>query len=267
MLRARYNCLPTADRLKLMKVPWAQSGCCPLCGRPDSAGHLLGACLHKKAQQGVVKRHNLAVKLVQRATRKGSLGAAVMFMDACPATDLPMGVAGTRLPGWLMPCAPGETRQWRPDLLLIAPPARPSPTDTSVLADLHSGNTPSAASLRHAKRHFRVFIMELGFVSESSDHWSDSIKRKAAQQDPLCRALTTAGWRHVSSLAVPVGSAGTIFDPTPASLALLGLASAPCKRLMRALHMLAAHQAHSLLKLRQHLSRTQSRKLSRRRPP
>ena len=50
LLRARFNCLPTADRLRFCKGPsaaWAAGGRCPLCHQPDSAGHLLGGCAHK----------------------------------------------------------------------------------------------------------------------------------------------------------------------------------------------------------------------------
>ena len=36
-------------------------GKCPMCQEPDSAGHILGGCLHQYPEGMIIKRHNEAV--------------------------------------------------------------------------------------------------------------------------------------------------------------------------------------------------------------
>ena len=37
---------------------------CPLCGLPDSAGHILGECMHKDMKSLAIERHNVAGRMV-----------------------------------------------------------------------------------------------------------------------------------------------------------------------------------------------------------
>ena len=73
---------------------------CPRCGQPDSVGHLLGGCTETQGLR--TARHDQAVKIIQRAISKSALKGQFTIMDAGAAADLPEGVAGKRLPGWLL---------------------------------------------------------------------------------------------------------------------------------------------------------------------
>ena len=245
---------PTADRLKHCKVAWAASGNCPVCGRPDSAGHLLGYCQHPRVRRQVCKRHNRAVLIVHRAVVGGSLGASFAIMDAKPGVAS-QSVVGSKVPEWVAPVPAGSARRWRPDLLYIAPPVRRcSARDVRVLRALvdaiGSGSVPPPALLLRAKAAFSVHVVEVGFISESSNHWLARIRQKARQQDPLCSALRSAGWAHVCSHVVPVGSAATVFTQVGDALAALGVSSKSVLSTSRCLHSLAARSASSLVHTR-----------------
>ena len=111
-------------------------------------------------------------------------------MDATGADALPHGVASTRIPAWVLPNVPLETRRLlRPDLLIFqglssTAPLIPSHGTISllppaVLSTLQSGVT--------------VHIVELTFTS----HDLKSIREKEQQHLSLAYHLQAAGW-HLS---------------------------------------------------------------------
>lgn len=223
----------------------------------------------------VVKRHNQAVLLVHRAVSQGSLAVVLATCDACPAADLPVGVHATRPPAWLVPCPPpppgARARSWRPDLLYVSAPANPTAADDAALQALRQSVTsglvePPPAALARMRAAFTVHVVELGFLSESGSGWQEALERKRAQQGPLVAALEAAGWAHVRSRVVPLGSAGTVFTDAADSLSALGVPAHSARGVMRSLHFLAARAATALLSSRYALVRA-SRSSSRPLPP
>ena len=73
----------------------AASPNCPLCGQPDSAGHLLGGgqphlCTDPAVVRMRIARHDEAVCIIHRDIAKTPLHGDYTIMDAGPLADLPL---------------------------------------------------------------------------------------------------------------------------------------------------------------------------------
>ena len=55
---------------------------CPMCHLPDSAGHMLGGCLHRHAKGMIIKRHNQATWDINNAISTGERGNEFTIIDA-----------------------------------------------------------------------------------------------------------------------------------------------------------------------------------------
>ena len=113
------------------------SGHCPHCtGNHDGASHMLAGCPHPKFKASYISRHDRAVKLLQTALSKGSMGNCITYMDTGKREDLPTGVAGKLLPNWLRPPAipRGNWRRYRPDIPLLPNCPATSPPPPGPLA-------------------------------------------------------------------------------------------------------------------------------------
>ena len=65
-------------------------------------------------------RHDQAVPMILKTKKNGKKGGRYTIMDAGQAADLPEGVAGKRLPPWILPKVDNETRRkLHPDILII----------------------------------------------------------------------------------------------------------------------------------------------------
>ena len=79
--QARCGVLYNAKIAARMRQPYAPRptpatarGLCPLCGAPDSIGHILGGCSHSAMHALYIQRHDQACRLVVKALRMGQLG-------------------------------------------------------------------------------------------------------------------------------------------------------------------------------------------------
>ena len=239
-LLTRFNQLHCSARAHRMGLPYqcsgplpAAGGACPLCGAPlCNPGHIMGACTHPSLKRLYINRHNKAVMLLQAAVSAGSKsGMLCIMMDAGRACTLPVGILGTRLPKWLIPdrhlptiltdtnrplCHTAVRRKLRPDILYIA---NLSPTLTRAGASIPG----------REKKLATIHIIEVGYVSESSDAYLDRIRQKREQHASLCTALTSAGWRihNAQPTVLMLGQAGTVFSEWPAALKTLHIARNP----------------------------------------
>ena len=70
-----------------------------------------------------------------------------------------------------------------------------------------------------------IHIIEVGYVSESSDTYLERIQQKREQHASLCTALASAGWRihNNQPTALMLGQAGTVFSSWPDVLNDLGV--------------------------------------------
>lgn len=258
-MRARFGTLNCPALAARQRRPYlsagACAGCCLLCGaglpaavRPrGSVGHLFGACAHPMLKGQYIERHNEAVRMLYRVVAHGDHGGSMLCvaMDAGPAGDLPAGVLGTRLPAWLLPdCSlpaltdgplplpPSEVRaKLRPDLLFIDGPLTSSHYSGA-------GSSPPAG----IRRQCTVYVIEVGFISESSCDaagYTSALARKTEQHSRLCDALRAAGWRvHGGApLVLLVGHFGTVFQPWQPALRAMGVPRAAASLFLRRLHM------------------------------
>jgi ribonuclease HI len=185
---------------------------CPLCGMADSGTHIMGGCGATQEMQALyVKRHDEAVKLIQKAISTGTHGGFAMLMDAGRRTDLPADVCGKAvdLRNWLCKLAPikladavhGQDGVWvsRSDIVIL-PGIRTSKLQR-MLADG-----------KRLQKGQAIHLIEVGMAAE----WTaaDRMKDKHAQHAQLVRILTRAGFKvhfTVEKHCVVVGHGGTVF--------------------------------------------------------
>ena len=165
---------------------------CPLCGEPDSVGHLLGGCTHRECVAMKIERHNAAVRMVHDTiTRNSKQGGCYTIMDACPANNLPEGVQGTRLPPWLLPNghpAADELQKCRPDILIIEglPAAAIAGKGAAEIRAMlhHSANSDSNRESLKIKLH----LLEVGYCGDTRHAERDQEKQE--QHARLLNILT-----------------------------------------------------------------------------
>ena len=204
-------------------------GNCPLCGRPDSCGHILGQCGHRQLQAMYTARHNRAVRRVAAALRKHTT-AAYTTMDVCRADELQAHGADTnRVPSFLLPSTPeAERRLMRPDILRVVglPPA---PTPEQI------------AAACAAKHNHRVLLVEVGYTSDT--RWQEKLEQKEAQHTKLITALRAAKWEVVCQVIL-LGRTGIVYKRDLAALEHMGVNKAAARTLLTKLSVdtvLAAH--------------------------
>jgi hypothetical protein len=209
-----------------------------------------------------INRHNAAIHMLHNAVMNGSKGSSLICaaMDAGRNDALPEGVLGSRLLPWLIPdhClpddpdapgAPADDRRakLRPDLLYISglPPSAVPRDSTRMIPHRRR----SAAT---------VYVLEVGFVSDSSDALSAMLDRKRHQHAQLCACLVQAGWKVYSAAAVvlPLGTAGTVYNAWRDVALMLGVSAHATSALMRALHLHSVDCAASINRTRLRLERT-----------
>ena len=267
VLQVRYgtlNCPALAARQRRPYMTGARvlDASCPLCRAPHcSAGHVLGGCTHRTLKGMYINRHNGAVRMLHEAVMNGSKGSSLLCaaIDAGPRDALPEGALGTRLQPWLVPdaCLPAE----HGDLVLSADERR-----TKLRPDLlYISGLPSSAVPRDPTRmipHRRraaatVYLLEVGYVSDSSDSLDAMLARKREQHATLCRCLQLAGWRVHSGapIVLPLGTAGTVYNAWRDTAVMLGVPVAATLALLRALHLHSVDSAVSINRTRLHLER------------
>ena len=231
----------------------ASSPNCPLCGNPDSTGHLLGGCSHPDTIAMRIARHDEAVRILQSAIEKApSRDHRTMYtiMDAGPATNLPEGVSGKRLPSWLLPALPASDKlKMRPDLLIIT--GFENPGDDASPEDIWR-------SLLHQRAPVMIHIIEVGYGNDTALAEKDLEKRE--QHLALYNELTKPGHfapHCVKYHTVPLGRCGAI----PSSLRILfrdlglGSTDASVCTCAKKLHVNAIHWLEKMYTHRQALDR------------
>ena len=203
---ARWGLLFT--RKQAFRFKLAASPNCPLCGNPDSVGHLLGGCSHPETVAMRITRHDEAVRILQRTIEKApsrDYRTLYTIMDAGPANALPEGVSGKRLPAWLLPDLPDSVKlKMRPDLLIIT--GLETPGDEASPQEIWQ-------SLRGRKVPVHIHIIEVGYGNDTA--LAEKALEKKEQHLALYYALVKHfGQQCVQYHAVPLGRCGAI----PASL-------------------------------------------------
>ena len=196
---------------------------CPLCGQPDSVGHILGGCKHRRMKGKYISRHDKAVLKIHRALQKGPRGGHYCLVDAGTMTDVLNEAAnGKRLEDWMLPdIDPAARKKMRPDILRITG-LRSNATQEEI-----------TAALQQKDKHV-VQIIEVGYGPDT--RWKDTLERKQNQHTKLKEALETAGWK-VEVHCIILGNAGTMYNHTLTTLQTLGLDKTAAVKLMGELHI------------------------------
>jgi hypothetical protein len=221
-LKARTGVLFTQARAALLGL--SSTTACPLCGSQDSIGHMLGHCAHSAMRPLYISRHDQAVIHLYRALQKGADGGNFTIIDAGKMQDVlnKLAANGKRLPPWLLPGVDPDTlRRMRPDILRI----------TGLPAQ--ATHEEIAAALLHKSRH-KIQVIELGYCSDFN--WKQKLEEKKAQHQELIAALREDGW-EVEEHYIVLGTKGTIYKDTLATLQQLGLAHKRALALMATLNI------------------------------
>jgi ribonuclease HI len=173
---------------------------CPCCKmKADSIGHMLGGCEASECKAITIERHNEAARIIHRTiTKYSKFGGCFCILDACPASNLPPGVDGTRLPAWMLPEGHpygSELVGCRPDMLIIE----------GLPSNVVRGK--SITEMREVllqRPDIKIHIIEFGYCADTAHRERDEEKRE--QHDRLVRILTG---RHL-----PPRSEHFAIDPT-----------------------------------------------------
>ena len=194
--------------------PIATNSRCPLCGEPDSGGHVLLRCTHPQMKAMHIHRHDSAVRMIHTALQRGSChGNAYTVLDACKQEELEgLTADAKRLPRWLLPknVAHDDTLcRMRPDILRI----------------LGLPGAPTTEEIQHAvsnKHRHTIQVVEVGYCSDTQ--WRAKVADKLQQHEQLMTALEQAGWQvdrtpHI----IVIGARGAIYNSGREALLKLGL--------------------------------------------
>ena len=223
---------------------------CPLCGQPDSVGHILGGCRHRKMKGHYIKRHDKAVRMIHRTLQKGSQGGVYSIMDAGRIQDVLNTVAnGKRVPAWVLPDEDPATREkMRPDILrIIGLPVNATPDEICEAV--------------HNKDKHTIQIIEVGYGPDT--RWRDTLETKKAQHIQLQEALEAAGWT-VEVHVIILGRAGTCYTHTLSTLQQLGVKKDPVVKLMNDLHIHTVTKLKEIIVARRRLESTSTSTSTRR---
>jgi len=225
-------------------APAALDSKCPLCGGEDSGTHILAGCQHPTIKSLVIRRHNEAVRMLQRTVAGGGLGGCVTIMDACKATECEqLGTDGTRLHQWMLPDVPEEIlNKMRPDILVA------EGVTQAQAADGRHPRTPEE------RGRCKVHVVEVGYCQDLD--MDNKMTTKQQQHAQLVAALQHAGWR-VRHHTILLGVGGTIYrHASDALLGSLRVERAPCAAVLKKLHHHAVRSAHELVYTRRLLERS-----------
>jgi ribonuclease HI len=186
---------------------------CPLCGMPDSTGHMLGGCHHPEAQAMTIARHDKSVKLIQKTISSSNLGGYYTIMDAGKASDLPEEVHGKRLPDWLFPSTASLSQEnrdnqnkkrskLRPDILVI---------EGFTTQDATGKTEQVRARLLQKANSCKIHIFEVGYCGDTRHEDKDEEKTKQhSELATLLQSVEFGSLKVKQHPPITLGRAGTI---------------------------------------------------------
>jgi ribonuclease HI len=227
----------------------AATGMCPLCAEAeDSSGHLLLECSHRQVKAMQIKRHDSAVRAINKALqRQSKTGAAFTIMDACKAAELAVhGADAKRVLRWMLPTdtiSDVDLAKMRPDILrVVGLPAAPTDEQLREAADVAN------------RGKYHIQLIEVGYCSDTK--WRDKVKEKLKQHERLVAALQEAGWRIDDTPHIIVlGAAGAVYMSGLEALRKLGLTEKHGRALLTKLHLDTVQAAHNISLARRRLER------------
>ena len=202
---------------------------CPLCGLPDSQGHILGQC--PVLEPIYVQRHDRTARLLIKAIQRGVHGGFHLIADVGTYSALrAMDVLHKRLPSWVLPGPPAT----RFDIVLVHTPACRTPPQHPLPAGT------------------RITAVELGFCHDY-DLEGDTLAAKRAQHAHTCDRLRARGYQLDYQIWT-IGHTGILPTKLAGYAATLGIQN--FDKLADKIHCLAVEHAYSCVHKRRTLERT-----------
>ena len=253
--------------------PKATHDRCPLCNKPDSAGHLLGGCSHKEMKALYIARHDKAMRKLLKQVLSGKHGAHYVIADVGTLEGLKqLGVHHKRIPSFVLQddtlpaqdtCDCTEEQQTgtherdklRPDIMLV------ELTDIEREAHGAGEEMPLLNATVQNNRPRKVWIVEGGYCTDI--RYGDKYERKETQHAHLQTLLQACGF-EVILLPIILGFTGAIQKTTVLALPALGIEKTQAKTLLYDLHADAVQTHHTTIKLRRKLENTELHKTNQR---
>jgi hypothetical protein len=244
-LAARYNMAYTAHRHAPPKPQTDARSACPLCGQPDSGGHMLSShCEHPHIKGLAIKRHNEATIQIAQAIRQSPLPRLYSYLWMDAGCDVPSHLLteGQLLPTWLLPNLDDqERRQLRPDILYI-PNFKPDGWETEDIPQT-------------MKTQLTIYIAEIGYGPDT--RYTDKLAEKQAQHTHLIQLLQAQGWTVADPCIFVFGVGGTIYKSFHETLhKVFQLPPTLIDKLAHQLQRHAITSASLMVSTRRHLERT-----------
>jgi hypothetical protein len=221
---------------------------CPLCGQPDSAGHMLGECKGHPHITGLrIQRHHSTVgrlaALLQHSDNPAVRRACLIVdggKEANQDSDL-----GCRIPEWILPSvAENDRLKMRPDILCITAPEKHVP----ILNGLHDKQA--------LKDYGRVHILEVGYHGDT--FYLENRQRKLQQHTQLCKELDKEGWTVVPPDPILFGHGGTTYQEVRHTLHhKYQIPNTHINSFMKKTQRQAAHKVFQLVQARRTIERKQ----------
>ena len=254
-LRWRHGCLWNN---KLAKR-WGKSNTdkCPLCGEPDSAGHITGSCRHPEMQRMYIERHHHTGRILLRAIAKGSMGGDLVMADLgtrdkCTSDGAPVLEKNIVPPSLLPPfppdagseSTPNSKTKMQPDALLVhnASPCR------SCECNCTKGHCPGC------KPNISFTIVEFKYCRDTApqDQLTACMQKHAQLSQQL--QLNCYGQQHIKTLPILVGTSGTVYNShTLDNMEALGISPYHAKKCASKMHLEAIKFLHSIIQTRRRL--------------
>jgi ribonuclease HI len=217
----------------------SKSAMCPLCGLPDSGGHITGGCSHPEMSKMYTERHHHTGRILLRAIAKGSMGGGLVMADVgsaekCEQAGAPV-LHLNRVPLELLPALAdgedlptGEKRKLQPDAMIVQ--QSPKKEDTVI------------------------YIIEFKYCRDTQPE--GQLAKCAAQHETLVAKLAENGFNRENIHLVPIliGTSGTAYlQHTLKSMEQIGISAYHAKKCALKMSIQAVKYLHSIVKTRRRI--------------
>ena len=263
VLKARYGQIWTKRRARNFRMPYFRGGKvsddirCPLCGRDDSTGHMLGECHAPDMKSIYIERHNEAARMILSEVMKGEYGNRIVCMDVGSNSKVEhLGVRNRKIPSTIISdrtllmheMTTEDRAKLRPDALIIeSTDAHLEPRKRDAQRRRKINRLLPTSDKDNPMRPCKAFIVEVGYAAET--RYAAKVVEKTQQHKVLSDLLKAEGFEVVMKPIV-LGTTGGIFVSHNQLLEQLGVVKTRRERLNRKLHVHSIKTMHNLIKLR-----------------